>query len=145
MNKLLPQANSLDTVIKTFIYASNKVDCNLQDISTFCGFTGRQACYYASACLYLDLLDQKMQPTELGLNILGNTENIRIRIYELVMNDYLISRIFHFMLLYPSDSIQLSRNWVASQYPGYGYAVIERRTQCLMSWCQEIIDCIQRK
>ena len=143
MTKLLPQANTLDTVIKAFVYASNKKNCTLQDISLFCGFTDRQASYYTSACHYLNLLDENMKPTDLGNAILADMGSVRVKIYELVMNDDLVGRIFHNMLLYPKDAIRLSREWVASRYPEYGNAVIERRTQCLMSWCQEIIDYIK--
>lgn len=143
MTKLLPQANTLDTVIKTFVYASNKENCTMQDISVFCGFTDRQANYYASACHYLDLLDGNMKPTELGKSFLEDMTTVRVKIYELVINDTLIGHIFHFMLLYPKDAIRLSREWVAAHYPEYGTAVIERRTQCLMGWCQEIIDYIR--
>ena len=35
MKKILPQANNLNTLIKVFIYYSNKKECSLQDIADF--------------------------------------------------------------------------------------------------------------
>ena len=52
MKKLLPQANSLDTVIKVFVYVASKQSCTQSDIADFCSFEPRQAAYYLNACYY---------------------------------------------------------------------------------------------
>ena len=145
MSRLLPQANTLATVIRTFVYASSKINCTLQDISRFCHFAERQASYYANACQYLGLLDENLQPTTIGKKILEDVNNITINVYMLVINDSLIGPIFHYMLLYPAKEARTrSIAWVRSQYPEYGDPVIIRRTSSLASWCQEIIDYIKR-
>lgn len=140
MKKLLPQANTLATVIKTFIYVSNKENCSLHDVAQFCGFEVRQASYYCNACYYLGLLNEDLKSTDLGLDILTNARDVRRRVYELIVNDELIGKIFAKRLLYGKDvAICFGIDLIRNLYPDYSNAVIDRRAKSLVGWCEEII------
>ncbi len=95
MSKLLPQANTLATVIKTFVFVSNKRDFTLQDVASFCAFDIRQASYYINACIYLGLLEEDNSISALGEEALLDIGRVRQRVYEILLNDGLIGKIFH--------------------------------------------------
>ena len=70
--------------------------------------------------------------------------NLKLKIYDVIINNAIIGRIFHNMLLYPEVQAKaLSEKWVRENYPDYSDAVIKRRTQSLMNWCYEIISYIK--
>ena len=141
MNKLLPQANKLDTVIKVFVYACNKINCTQNDIATFCGFEPRQAAYYLNACYYLGLINEDGSVSELGEEILANPSNVKLRVYELIINDPLIGEIFAHKFLFPSDdNKEFAIEWLKKNFPEYSDAVIERRASTLLNWCDEILN-----
>ena len=104
MKKLLPQANNLDTIVKAFIYYGNKKNCTLDDVAHFCNFEVRQASYYINACGYLNLISEDGQITKLGNDILDDSEHIRDRIYELIISDELIGRIFAHFCFFREDN-----------------------------------------
>ena len=140
--KILPQANTLDTVIKVFLYAGLKTDCTKEDIADFCQFDIRQSDYYLGACIYLGLFDEHGELTCLGQEILdGDEELLKKRIYELILNDELIGKFFTHMILFPRDDIRAFAAKLTREYfPQYGDAVINRRSSCLVGWCKEIQD-----
>lgn len=141
MKRLLPQANNLDTVVKVFVYACNKVNCTQQDIAKFCGFKPRQAAYYLNACYYLGLLDENGNPNELSEDILKNPSQVKLRVYEQIINAPLIGEIFAHMLLFPEDDNKaFAVRWIEKTYPEYGEAVINRRASTLLNWCEEILS-----
>ena len=70
MKKLLPQANTLATVIRTFKFIANTMNCTLNDIADFNKFEVRQAAYYSNACYFLELIDENLKLTSLGEDIL---------------------------------------------------------------------------
>ena len=144
MKKLLPQANTLDTVIRTFRFASNKNNCTLGDIANFIQFRVRQAAYYSNACFFLGLLDDNLEPTDLGRKILEEGKDTRKRIYEVIISHELIGRLFAKTALLPQKvAIKEGKKIVKDLYPEYGDAVIDRRTKCLIGWCKEILDYIK--
>lgn len=141
MKKLLPQANTLATVIRTFKLIGNTTNCTLADIASFNEFELRQASYYSNACFFLDLIDENLHLTPLGEDIMANPRNAKVRIYELIIKHELIGQLFAKIALYPKKTaIKESKELVRSQYPDYGEAVIDRRTRCLIGWCEEIIE-----
>lgn len=141
MNKLLPQANNLDTVIKVFIYYSNNDSCTLSHIANFCSFEERQASYYLNACVYLGLISDDGNVTALGQMILRDFDNIKKEIYSLVINDDLIRPIFTRMLIFGNKDIkEFSISIVKNNYLHYSDAVIERRVSTLISWCETVIE-----
>ena len=53
----------------------------------------------------------------------------------------LIGQLFAKTALYPKrKAVRDGKEIVRSLYPEYGEAVIDRRTKCLIGWCEEIID-----
>lgn len=143
MKKLLPQANSLNRVVDVFIYYGCRKDCSVQDVAAFCQFEPRQAQYYLNAAVYLDLLDQDLAVTDFGQRLLGDSSNIKRAIYERIISDEVIGKIFAHMILYPYEDPKIfGVEYLTSLYPEYGDAVIQRRLSTLISWCKEIIDYI---
>lgn len=141
MRKLLPQANTLATVIRTFKLIGNTMNCTLADIASFNNFELRQASYYSNACYFLDLIDEDLELTPLGEDIMTEPKNAKVRIYELIIKHELIGQLFAKTALYPKRRvIKDCKELVRSLYPDYGEAVIDRRTRCLIGWCEEIID-----
>lgn len=141
MKKLLPQANTLATVIKTFKLIGNVTNCTLNDIADFNQFEVRQAAYYSNACYYLDLIDENLKLTPLGEDIMKEPRQAKVRIYELIIKHELIGQLFAKAALYPKSVVEEEgKELVRSLYPDYGEAVIDRRTKCLIGWCAEIID-----
>jgi len=145
MNKIIPQANSLETLIKVFIYFANKKDCSLQDIADFIGFAPRQASYYLNACYYLDLVDETgTMLSELGNCIVQQPNKINELIYSRVIEDKLIGKVFTKMLFFPYENIKkYTMDLLSKEWPEYKEGVIERRTSTLVSWCNDIIKYIQ--
>ena len=143
MKKLLPQANNLDTLIRVFVYVSIMDGCSLADIASFCNFEQRQASYYLNACYYLDLVDEHGKITDFGHLIIDKYDVPQPAIYERIITDDIIGKIFSHMLLFPNDDQSLyAINLLTPLYPEYGDAVIKRRASTLKSWCEEIIKTI---
>lgn len=141
MSKLLPQANTLATVIKTFVFVSNKRDATLQDIASFCAFDVRQASYYINACIYLGLLNENYSISALGEEALSDIGKVRQKVYEIILNDDLIGRMFHHRLFHNREETKkYAKNITAEIYSDYSDAVIERRAYSLEGWCEEILD-----
>lgn len=141
MKKLLPQANTLATVIRTFKLIGNTIDCTLDDIADFNKFDIRQAAYYSNACLFLDLIDENLCLTSLGEDIMQEPRRAKIRIYELIIKNELIGQLFAKTALYAKrTAVKEGKELVRARYPEYGEAVIDRRTKCLIGWCEEIIE-----
>ena len=75
------------------------------------------------------------------MQIILNPSETKVRIYELIIEHELIGRLFSKTALYPKNvAIAKGKSLVKSLYPKYGEAVIDRRTRCLIGWCEEIID-----
>ena len=141
MKKLLPQANTLSLVIRTFRLIANSTNCTLDEIADFNDFEKRQASYYSNACLFLGLINEDLSLTSLGKEIILNPSETKVRIYELIIEHELIGRLFSKTALYPKNvAIAKGKSLVKSLYPKYGEAVIDRRTRCLIGWCEENID-----
>ena len=139
MKKLLPQANSLQTVIDVFIYISSMSNWVLNDVAEFCKFDPRQSSYYINACYYLGLIDKDQNLSELGSEIIKNPSQIKSRIYELVISDPLISKVFAKLLISGEDNLKkFTFGLLRKEYPNYSDAVIERRASTLINWCNEI-------
>ncbi len=146
MKKLLPQANTLATVIRTFKLIANTMNCTLSDIAAFNNFKLRQASYYSNACYYLGLIDENLKLTPLGYAIMGDPKSAKVRIYELIIKHELIGQIFAKIALYPKRKVVRDcKELVKTYYPEYGEAVIDRRTKCLIGWCEEIIEYMKTK
>lgn len=145
MKKLLPQANTLATVIRTFKLIGNTKNCTLTDIALFNNFELRQASYYSNACFFLNLINENLCLTPLGEDIMLNPLSAKVRIYELIIKHELIGQVFAKTALYPrKKAVKDSKELVKSLYPEYGEAVIDRRTRCLIGWCEEIIDYMKK-
>lgn len=141
MKKLLPQANSLDTVIMVFIYACSKKGCTQTDIADFCSFEPRQAAYYLNACFYLGLVDANGTITSLGSDIMNNIDELKQQIYWLILKDKIIGTIFNYKLIFPEkDSRQFAIDFLTNNFPEYSKAVIRRRASTLLNWCDEILS-----
>lgn len=144
MKKLLPQANTLATVIKTFKLIGNVTDCSLDDIADFNKFDRRQAAYYSNACYFLGLIDDDLHLTPLGEEIMEEPKKAKVRVYELIIEHELLGQLFAKTALYPNHiAVREGKRLVKSLYPDYGEAVIDRRTKCLIGWCEEIIEYIK--
>ena len=143
MKKLLPQANSLTRVIDVFIYYGCRKNCTIQDIANFCKFEPRQAQYYLNAAVYLDLLSDNLDLTDFGKRIIENGSDIRRVVYERIISDEIIGKIFAHMVLFPQeDSKEYCIDYISSLFPEYGEAVIQRRLSTLVSWCKEVTEFI---
>ena len=143
MKKLLPQANTLSTVIRTFKLIGNTTDCSLNDIAEFNKFKLRQAAYYSNACFFLDLVDENNKLTPLGDDIMQDPKQAKVRIYELIIKNELIGQLFAKRALFSKrTAVKDGKEIVRRLYPEYGEAVIDRRTRCLIGWCEEILDYI---
>lgn len=144
MKKLLPQANTLATVIRTFKFIANVTDCTLEDIAEFNKFKKRQASYYSNACYFLGLIEENMQLSEIGKEIMENPKDAKVRIYEIIITHELIGQLFAKRALYTKRrAVKEGKELVHSIYPDYGEAVLDRRTKCLIGWCEEILDSIK--
>ena len=144
MKKLLPQANNLDTLIKVFIYFGNKKDCTVQEIADFIGFEPRQAQYYLSACIYLDLIDETPKLTDFGKSLFDEPSLIKNKIFERIISDEIIGKIFAHLLLFNDELKEYSYKIIKNYYPDYSDAVIERRASTLINWCKEIQKVLNR-
>lgn len=141
MKKLLPQANTLATVIRTFKLIGNSMGCTLADIASFNEFDVRQASYYSNACFFLDLIDEELKLTPLGEDIMRDPKNAKVKIYELIIKHELVGQLFAKTALYSKrTAIKEGKELVKTHYPEYGESVIDRRTKCLIGWCEEIIE-----
>lgn len=147
MKRILPQANTLETVLKVFLYAGLKPNCSKEDIADYCQFELRQADYYLGACIYLGLFDEEGKLTPIGTEIIeANDSSYRDRIYEIILNDSLIGAFFVHMLVFPEDDIKAyAARLTANMYPEYGEAVINRRSSALVGWCVEIAKYLKLK
>ena len=146
MKKLLPQANTLSTVIRTFKLIANTMNCTLNDIADFNKFEVRQAAYYSNACYFLDLIDENLGLTTIGESIMQEPRQAKIKIYELIIKHDLIGQLFAMTALYSKRvAVKDGKELVRSLYPEYGEAVIDRRTKCLIGWCEEILDYIKKQ
>ena len=139
MKKLLPQANSLSTVIDVFIYIATTNNWTMNDVADFCKFNPRQSAYYVNACHYLGLIDNESKLTDLGQDIISSPEKIKERVFECVISDHLISKIFAYLLIEGDSKIkEYTIRVLEKEYPEYGEAVILRRTSTIVNWCLEI-------
>ncbi len=147
MKKTLIQANNLDTVIDVFTYIYLHPDCTKQDIADYIGFTLRQVDYYFGACMYLGLLNEDFTPTSLAIDIFTNNRaEIPERVYEAIISDDLIGKIFARRFVLPDEEIEeYATKLVMEQYPGYSDAVYERRTSNIIKWCDRIIKYMKKK
>ena len=145
MKRILPQANSLSTVIKTFIYCSNRDNYSKKEVADFCGYQPRQADYYINACHYIGLLDNNGCCSMIGRDIIsGDYATIKIRTYELILQDEFIGKIFTKLVLYSeNEARKYAIEYVNKHYPQYGEAVVNRRASCIVGWCIEILDYIR--
>ena len=139
MKKILPQANSLETLIKVFIYFGNVKQCSVNDIANFIGFEPRQAQYYLSACIYLDLINEDMKLTKYGNQLLDEPKTIKENIYTKIISDELISKVFAREFIFGNDSKEYAESLIRELYPEYSEAVVRRRASTLKAWCEEII------
>ena len=141
MKKLLPQANDLEKVINVFVYTISKTNCTKQDIAEFCQFELRQADYYLGACHYLNLLDSKMRATDIGNEIFKSRKNIKEKVYRQVIINPFIGKIFAFRLFAShEDAKEFAHELAYNEYPDYSLSVLNRRSESLLGWCEEIIN-----
>lgn len=147
MKKILIQANKLDTVIDTFVYIYIHPECTKEELADYCGFSLRQADYYTNACKYLDLLDESLKPTPLAKDIFNNhPAQVTDRVYERIIGDELMGKIFARMIMLPNDDIKdYSEGLVKEAFPGYSNTVYERRSDNIVKWCSKIITYIKNK
>ena len=146
MGKILIQANNLDTVIDTFMYLYIHPDCKKEDLAEYCGFTLRQADYYTNACKYLDLLDDAGKPTPLAMDIFHkHPAQITERVYERIIGDELMGKIFARMIALPDEEIKEFAEDITKEYfPGYSETVYERRSDNIVKWCRKIIKDLKK-
>ena len=72
----------------------------------------------------------------------------KVKIYEQILTNELIGQLFAKTALYSKRvALKECKELVKSLYPEYGEAVIDRRTKCMIGWCEEIMDYLktQRK
>ena len=144
MRKLLPQANSLDVIIETFKYCIEHPSYKKLELADHIGYNLRQVDYYLNACIYLDLLDTDGKATEYSIGLYNLKDQLRLGIYERIMNDPLVGKIFTHYLVFSKDGLKdFAYKEVSSQYPEYGDAVIRRRVSTLLSWCEELITFVK--
>lgn len=141
MNKLLIQANNLDTVIDVFKLIYEHPEFTKQDIADFCGFSLRQVDYYANACKYLDLIGENWEKTPLADDIYTNhPAEIRERVYARIISDKFMGQIFARLYVLPNeDHSKYAKDLTKHFFPGYSEAVYERRSDNILKWCQKII------
>ena len=65
-------------------------------------------------------------------------------IYERILNDSLIGKIFTHYLVFPVTEIKsFAFREVSTLYPDYREAVIKRRVSTILSWCEEIMTFVK--
>lgn len=144
MKKLLPQANSLDVVIETFKYCVEHPSYSKSDLAKQIGYRPRQVDYYLNACIYLGILDSNGKSTDYSMRLFNLGDQLRLGVYERILNDPLIGKIFIHYLIFPAAEIKsFAFNEVASLYPDYKDAVINRRVSTILSWCDEILTFVK--
>lgn len=144
MNKLLPQANSLDVLIDTFKYCVEHPSYSKHDLATHIGYRLRQVDYYLNACIYLGILAPDGSPTNYSKQLYDLGESLRLGIYERIINDPLIGKIFtHYLIFSTSDIKEFAMREVSLSYPDYKDVVIKRRVSTLISWCDEIMTFVK--
>lgn len=141
MSKILIQANNLDVVIDIFMFLYNHKGCNKQDVADYCGFSLRQVDYYTNACKYLELINDDWSFTPLGNEIFQeNPAEVKERVFERIVTDEIIGKIFAHVLLFSADDIKVySKELVKIYFPGYSETVYERRSDNMVKWCKTII------
>lgn len=141
MNKILIQANNLDTVIDVFMYIYHHPGCQKQEIADYCGFSTRQVDYYTNACKYLDLINNDWTPTDLAKEIFTNyPAEVTERVYKRIIEDELIGQIYLRMIETPDENVsEFAKELVKVFYPGYSESVYDRRSDNMVKWCKKII------
>jgi hypothetical protein len=147
MKKLLPQANSFETIVRVFLFAGIKERYIKDDIAEFCNFDRRQADYYLGACMYVGLFDEDGLLTSVGRDIIENDRaHCRERLYELVITDELAGKFFAKMATTKHYDINRIREYAANltkdRY-NYSDAVINRRSSAMVGWCEEILEYVR--
>lgn len=142
MNKILIQANNLDTVIDVFKYICMHPCCKRQEVADYCGFSLRQVAYYTNACKYLDLLHDDWTPTELAIDIFeNNMAEVKERIYKRIIEDDMIGQVYRYMTDNPDDSpYEMAKSLTMRYFPGLSDAVYCRRSSNIVKWCKKIIQ-----
>lgn len=141
----LPQANNLDTVIDVASYLYGFPGSSMEQVAEYIGFTRRQAQYYTFACEYLGLIDENCMPTTLCNRImakggLNKTEGV----YECVLNDEVMGRVFARLALFPECDIDQYALSIASIYfPELAEnSTLVRRCHGIVLWCKKILEYI---
>lgn len=138
MEKLLPQANNIETIVDSFIFIATCKKYTAGGHAEFCHFDPRQSAYYTNACYYLGLIDDKKQLTEIGKQIF-ESKKIKQGVYEKIFTDKLFNAIYAKRAFEgENEAKNFAFKLLKSEYPTYGDEVIKRRTSSIMNWCEQI-------
>jgi hypothetical protein len=147
MKKVLPQANSLEKVVRVLTFAYNKPDFTQEEIAVCLGFKDgkiRQSAYYLNACYYLGLVDAYGRCTDLGREVMNHPEKALESIYKLVFLEPYCSKIIATIIFNKDqDPIRFAEKLlIANDNSGYGCETYHRRAQSFVSWCNEVVGYI---
>lgn len=147
MNKILVQANNLDTVIDVFMYVYLHQGCKKQDVADICGFSLRQVDYYCNALKYLNLINDDWTPTALADDIFTNSPTeITERVYQCIIEDELMGKIYSAIAAAPLvDHSEYAKELVVRSFPGYSEAVYNRRSDNIVKWCKKVFNYLNNK
>ena len=138
MRKLLPQANSIDKIIDSFIFLANYQNYTSSAHAEFCHFHPRQSAYYTNACFYLELIDEKRNISEKGRKIL-ESKKVKQGIIETIFVDDLFNKVFSkFVFESKKEASRFGAQLLKDTYPEYSDDVIKRRLSTLLAWCEQI-------
>ena len=142
MKKILPQANDLDKVIDVMTYIHYHPACSYLEIAEYMGFSERQAKYYTDACAYLNLVEDERKPSGICEDIFkSNPYNITERVYECIINDNLMGKVFSRKYVLPEFDIDdYAKKLVSFYHPEIvSTSTFERRAHNIVLWCERII------
>ena len=77
---------------------------------------------------------------------MSEPRSVKVNVYEIIIRHELIGQLFAKTALYSKRiAVRDGKELVRAIYPDYGEAVIDRRTRCLIGWCEEIIEYMKSK
>ena len=145
MKKLLPQANSIDKIIDSFIFIANYSEYTSEAHANFCNFNPRQSAYYANACYYLDLIDENKKLTEFGLSII-NSKRIKQGVLERIFEDDIFNKLYaRYIFEGKASARRFGFDLLSKTYFSYSEDVIKRRLSTLLAWCDQISLVLRKK
>ena len=87
-----------------------------------------------------------MCATEIGNEIFKSRKNIKEKVYRQIITDPFVGKIFAYRLFANhEDAREYAHELAYHEYPDYSLSVLNRRSESLLGWCEDIISYLRIK